>query len=151
MLIFTFLSGPDEEDGADGHVVGGGAALGGVPGVGGEHVVHLGDGEVVVGDDGEVDRRAGEVGDVLRPSLVVFDLVDAEADDLAVSGGELVADAGDVAEFGRADGREVLGVREEHSPAVAEPFVERDRALARLGGEVRSGVVDADRHTFVSL
>ena len=47
---------------------------------------------------------------------------------------------GDAAELGRADRREVLGVREEHAPAVAEVVVEGDRALGGLRGEVRGFV-----------
>ena len=44
--------------------------------------------------------------------------------------GELLLEACHGAELGRADGGEVLGVREEHSPAVADPLMEVDRCPA---------------------
>ena len=72
--------------------------------------------------------------------------VDRQADELAVALGELGLDLGHVAELGGAHGREVLGVREQDGPAVADPVVEVDRALRGLGGEVGGGVVDAQGH-----
>ena len=42
-LELDALVGADDEDGANGRVVGGGAAFAGVAGIGGEHVVELGD------------------------------------------------------------------------------------------------------------
>ena len=50
---------------------------------------------------------------------------------------------GHVAEFGRADRREILRVREQDRPAVADPVVEVDRPLGRLGREIRRLVIDA--------
>src|SRR6185436_9643578 len=50
---------------------------------------------------------------------------------------------GHVAQLGGAHRSEVLGVREQDAPTVAEPIVESDRSLRRFGGEIRSVVVDA--------
>ena len=55
---------------------------------------------------------------------------------------ELGLELGHVAELGRADRGEVLGVREQHRPGVADPVVELDRALGGVGLEVGCGVVD---------
>jgi hypothetical protein len=52
--------------------------------------------------------------------------IDGEADDLGVPLVELRLQLGHVAELGGADRREILGVREEDRPAVAEPFMEID-------------------------
>ena len=40
------------------------------------------------------------------------------------------------AQLGGAHGREVLGMREEDAPRIAQPLVEADRAFGRLCGEV---------------
>jgi hypothetical protein len=74
---------------------------------------------------------------------MLLDRIDAQADQLGVAAGELRFDLGHVAEFGRADRREILRMREEDGPAVADPLVEIDRPLRRFGGEVRGDIVDA--------
>ena len=78
------------------------------------------------------------------PLLVVGDRVDAEADHLRPALGKLRLEVGDCAEFRGADRREVLRVREQHSPAIADPLMEVDGALGRFGGEVGSYIVDAE-------
>ena len=80
------------------------------------------------------------------PLLVAVDRVDREADDLHVALVELGLDLGDVAELGRADRREVLRMAEQHTPGVAEPLVEVDLALRRVGGEVGGDVAEANGH-----
>ena len=50
---------------------------------------------------------------------------------------------GHVAELGGADRREVLRVAEQDRPSVADPLVERDRALGGVGREVGGDVVDS--------
>jgi hypothetical protein len=54
---------------------------------------------------------------------VLLDRIHAQPDQLGIALGELRFDPGHVAEFGGADGREILGVREQDGPAVADPFV----------------------------
>ncbi len=56
---------------------------------------------------------------------------------------EFRLEPGHVAEFGGADRREILRVRKQDGPAVADPFVEIDRALGGFGREIRRFVVDA--------
>ena len=67
---------------------------------------------------------------------MLVERVDREADDLDVALLELGLDARHVAELRRADRREVLRVREQHRPRVADPVVELDRALGRVGLEI---------------
>ena len=74
--------------------------------------------------------------------MMVLDRVDADADDLDAALVELGLDPGHVAELGGADRGEVLGVREQHRPAVADPLVEADAALGGVGLEVGRGVAE---------
>src|SRR6185436_11986274 len=65
---------------------------------------------------------------------------------LAVALVELWLEPGHVAELGRAHRREVLRVREEDGPAIADPLVEVDGALGGLCREVRRLAVDSECH-----
>ena len=73
---------------------------------------------------------------------MALERVHAQADDLDVASIELRLDPRHVAQLGRADRREVLGMREENAPRAAQPFVEADRALGGRGLEV--GGIAAD-------
>ena len=120
---------PDDEHVAHGGVVGGRAAGRAVAGAGRQHVVELGDLQLGVADHRVVGRVALGLLDVLDPAVMVVDRVDADADDLDAALVELGLDPGHVAELGGADRGEVLGVREQDRPAVADPLVEADAAL----------------------
>src|SRR3989440_1421945 len=72
--------------------------------------------------------------------------VGAQPEDFGVAPVELRLEAGHVTELGGAHRREVLGVREQDRPLVAEPLVKMNRALGRFGGEVGRFVTNADRH-----
>ena len=67
--------------------------------------------------------------------------IDAESDDLAAAPLELGFQARHVAKLGRADRREVLGMREQHGPAIVDPVMKVDCSLGGLDGEVRCLVV----------
>ena len=69
--------------------------------------------------------------------------VDAEADELGVSPGELRLDLGQVAKLGGADRGEVLRMGEQDRPLVADQVVKPDLAVRGFGFEVGGGVVDA--------
>ena len=69
-------------------------------------------------------------------ALVVVGGVDGQADDLHAPLVELGLGVGHVVELGGADGREVLGVGEQHGPGVAQPVVEFDASLGGVGLEV---------------
>ena len=62
--------------------------------------------------------------------------VDAESDDLDVALVELGLQLRDHAELGRADGGEVLRMREQDAPTVAEVVVELDFTFGRLRSEI---------------
>src|SRR5919201_4310018 len=141
----------DHEHVADGLVVGRRPSRRVARGLGGEHPVELGDREVGVGDERVVGRGALGLLDGPAPRLVVARRVDGEADDLDVLAVELGLDLRHVAELGRADGREVLRVREQNRPGVTDPVVKRDRALRRLRLKVRCGVSDLQAHMYPSF
>ena len=135
-----------DEDVPHGLVVSCGAVLRLASDLGGKHPVELRDAEVRVTDDRIVGRTALRLLDVLGPSRVIAGRVDRQPDDLHVAAVEFGLDVCHVPELRRAHGREVLRMREEHSPRVADPVVEADRALGRLGREVRCGVADRQSH-----
>src|SRR2546427_12512860 len=138
------LVGPDDEHGAHRGVVHGGAFAADRSGV--DHVVELRDGEICVADQRIVDGVPLRLLDVLDPGLVIAHGIDAESDDLGVPLVELGLETGHVAELSGANGREVLRMREEDCPLVADPFVEVDLPLRGLSGEIRRLVSYAYGH-----
>jgi hypothetical protein len=80
--------------------------------------------------------------DVFGPAGVLVDGIDAEADHLDVALPEIRLELGHIAELSRADGCEVLGMREDDAPGIAEPVIELDMALGRVGFEVGRGCAD---------
>ena len=136
----------DDEDVADGLVVGR-RALGGVAvGAGGQHAPGLGDLEIGVADHRIVRREALRLLDVGRPARVPVDRIDAQADDLDVALFEFGFDLGHVAKLGGADRGEVLGVREQDGPGIADPVVKFDFAFRRLRLEIRRRVANRESH-----
>ena len=141
-----FLSGPMTKTVRTVALSVGGAAFGGVAGPGRQHAVELRHLEFGVADHRVVGREALRLGDVGRPALVVVDRIDAEADDLDAALVEFGLQRRHAPEFGGADRREILGVREKHAPAVAEPFVKADFSFGGVRLEIRRGVVDRQSH-----
>src|SRR5262249_26304887 len=85
--------------------------------------------------------------DVLRPALMLVDGIDRQSDDLDTALVELGFDLGHIAQLGRADGRKVFRVREEHGPALANPLVKTNLSFRRFGFEIGRDVVDSKAHT----
>jgi hypothetical protein len=77
---------------------------------------------------------------------MLVDGVDRQSDDFHVAPVELRLDLGHVAELGGAHRREILGVREQHSPGVADPVVKADPAFGGRRFEIRRGIVDLQCH-----
>src|SRR4029078_9886803 len=93
-----------------------------------------------------VGRKALRILDVLSPLGVPAHRIDAQADDLDTAPVELGLDLRHIAELGGADRREVLGVREQPRPEIAEPFVKADFALGGLRFEIRCGLAELQCH-----
>ena len=82
---------------------------------------------------------------------MILGAIDRDADHLGVAGIPFVGELRDRAEFGGADRREILGVREQDRPVVADEFVQRKRALVCFDFKIGDGVVDAQAHGVASL
>src|SRR5690348_2844231 len=80
---------------------------------------------------------------------MVVDGVDRQADDFDVALVELGLEFSHRAELGGADRREILGMREQHGPRIADPIVELELALGRLSLEIRRGVANSQRHGYL--
>ena len=141
-----FFVGADYEHSAHGGVIGGSAALARGSGGFGQHVVELGDLQFRIADHGIRHLVALRFFNVGGPFAVTGDGIDAQADNFCVALGELRLQPGHVAEFGGAHGSEILRMRKQDSPAVADPFVKVDGALGGFRSEVRSFGIDAQRH-----
>ena len=77
---------------------------------------------------------------------MVANRVDGEADDLGVAFVELGLELGHVAQLRGADWREVLRMREQDRPFVADPLVKADRSFGRFSREVGRFITNAYGH-----
>ena len=77
---------------------------------------------------------------------MVFDRVGREPDDLRIAPVEFALHLRHGAQLGRAHRREILGMREQHRPLVADPLVEIDLAFGGFGLEVRCRVANTQGH-----
>src|SRR5262249_50801202 len=102
--------------------------------------------EVAIGDERVVGGEALRLLDVAGPLVMAAERIDGQSDDLDAALVEFWLDLGHVAEFGGAYRREVLGMREQHHPFVADPIVEADLAFGGLRFEIRRSVVDGESH-----
>src|SRR5262245_26386543 len=77
---------------------------------------------------------------------MVGERIDREPNDLDAALVELGLDLGHITELGGAHRREVLRVREQHRPLVADPIVKADPAFRGLCLEIRGSIVDCEGH-----
>jgi hypothetical protein len=103
------------------------------------HVVEKRDLALLVANNGELDVTAGNLTNVLDPSLVGLDGVGGETDQLDIALGELGLELSKGTELSGADGGVVLGVGEEDNPVVTDELVEVNVSLCGLGLEVGGG------------
>src|SRR3546814_7163949 len=82
-----------------------------------------------------------------------FDRIDGKTDRLHIALVPFRAQAGNFAQLRRADGREVLGMAEEQTPAISEPFVKANAALRAVLLEIGGNLPKLTRHgnSFVRL
>ncbi len=115
----------------------------GVAGLGVDHAVEFSDPGLGVADEREVGGVSLRLQDVLVPFVVVLHGVHAEADQLDLAPLKLALDAGGGPQFGGTHGGKVLGVGEQHRPAVAQPAVEVHFTCGGLCSKIRGGVAQA--------
>src|SRR5690349_7286740 len=111
-----------------------------------DHVVEVRDLAVRIGEDRIVELTILGLFVVLRPLSVAVYGIDADREDLDVSALELLGQVRDAAKLGGADRGEVLGVREQHAPALAEPLVKVDATRGRVLVEVGGDAADVEGH-----
>jgi hypothetical protein len=73
---------------------------------------------------------------------VVIGPVDRQTDHFHAPALELALDLRHVAELSGADRGEILRVREQHRPGIADPAVEADPAFGGFGLEIRSHLTE---------
>src|SRR4029077_5504976 len=101
------------------------------------------------GDHGIIRRETLRLLDVVCPARMFVDRIDRQTDDLDAAFIELRLDLGHVAELGGADGGEILWMREQHGPFVADPIVKTDLAFGGFRFEIRRGIVDRESHVYL--
>src|SRR5438128_8885135 len=77
---------------------------------------------------------------------MVGERIDRQADDLDAAPVKLGLDLGHVTELGGAYRCEILRVREQHRPLVADPIVKPNPTFGSLSLEVRGSIVDCESH-----
>ncbi|KAH3660715.1 hypothetical protein OGATHE_005047 [Ogataea polymorpha] len=103
-----------------------------------DHVVLQSDLSFRVGNDWESKLGAGHLINVLDPGLVRVGTVSRQTNELHTPLGELWLQFGKSTKLGGADWGEVVWVREQNSPRVANVLVERNWAVRGVGREVWS-------------
>ena len=94
--------------------------------------------EIGVADHGIVRRGALRLADVFRPLGVLVDRIDRKTHQLDAALVEFRFQPGECTELGGANRGEILGMREQQCPAIADPVMEFDFPFGGLGYEVRS-------------
>src|SRR3546814_9371400 len=94
-----------------------------------DHAVQSGDLLIAVGDHRIIELLPLGGFDVLFPAAVRVDRIDRQADRLHAALVPFGAQAGDLAQFGRADRGEILWMAEEQPPGRPEQFVKANGSL----------------------
>ena len=102
-----------------------------------DHVVKKRHLAVCIGDDRELQVRLRDVVNVLNPLAMAVEIIGAQPDHLDTSLLELILQLRECPELGRANGREVSGMREQNCPAIVDELVKIDISLRSLCLEVR--------------
>src|SRR6185295_18955169 len=87
---------------------------------------------------------------ILGPLRVSVDGIDAQAHQLDAALVEFRLQLCESAEFGGTNRREILGMREQKGPAIADPVVEFDFSLGGLGFEIGGGCANLECHCLTS-
>jgi len=101
-----------------------------------DHVIQERHLPIAIGNDGELQRGAGDLVDVGDPFFVTAQVVGAQTNHLHVSLLKLILQLGECSELGGTDRGEVGGMRKEDRPFAIEPLVEINVAVSSLCDEV---------------
>jgi len=86
---------------------------------------------VLITNDWELYRGRADFVNVLDPLVVRVNVIGTQSNNLDIALLEFWCQLCDSAQFGSADGCEVIWVRKEDSPAVTDPVVELDSSSAQ--------------------
>jgi hypothetical protein len=81
---------------------------------------------------------------------VILDAIDGHAHHLGAALGPFIGEARHGAEFGRADGGEILGVAEQDGPVCRRSSHAARSCLIGFDGEIWDGIVYAKAHVVIS-
>src|SRR3546814_1605432 len=101
----------------------------------------------IFSDHRKVELLALRFFNVVFPFVMGFDRIDGKTDRLHIALVPFRAQAGNFAQLRRADGREVLGMAEEQTPAISEPFVKANAALSAVLLEIGGNLPRSEEHT----
>ena len=82
---------------------------------------------------------------------MLFNPVNADANHLRAALFPLIGKPRHGAEFGRANGGEILRMREQDRPAVTDELMQRKTALIGFDGKVGNSVVDTQAHDILRV
>src|SRR4029453_15002005 len=123
--------------------------LGGSTSAGVNHVVEFGDLEVKVTDNRIVHRMALGFLDILGPFLVIGHGINAQTDHFKFAFRELRFETRHIAELSCANRGEILWMRKQNGPPVANPVMEINGSFRRLRGKIGSFFSDMERHIYL--
>lgn len=109
------------------------------------HIIRVCNLPLLVANNGELERAAADLVDVLDPSTVALDRVCRKTDQFDPPLCELGLELCESAQFSRADWGIILRVREEDDPIVADELMEVNRPAGGLSLEVGSSAAKAER------
>ncbi len=102
-----------------------------------DHIVKLSDFVIRIRDHRKVERRALRLANVLGPALVRIGLIHAQADHFDVALIEFRFQPRGLAQLSSADRSEILWMRKQYRPAIANPFMKADRPFSGFRVKVR--------------
>lgn len=116
----------------------------------GLHVIGERNLAVLVADDWEAQRGAGDLVDIVDPSAVRLNGIGGQTNQLDAALPEFGLVFGQGGELGGADWSVIFGVREENDPLIADELVKIDVAVGRLGLEVWGDGAKAQARVIMS-
>lgn len=137
LLIWAY-----HEHGANGSVIVWSSSLARVPTFSGQHAVELGDLKLRITNQRIVQFMPLCFFDIAYPLVVTGNRIRTQADNFAVTPSELRLKLGQVSQFRGTHWREVLRMRKQNGPSVADPVVKIHGARGGFGRKIGCRLID---------
>ena len=111
-----------------------------------DQVVQVGHFTVRIGEDREVDDGVLGFVDVLDPLVMRIHRVHGQGNGFDTALGEFILEPGSEAQLGGAHRRKVCRMGKQHTPAIAQPFVETEGAGAGILFEIGGDIAKSETH-----